>query len=119
MIYLSTDVAFASGSDAWVNDSLPLVTSSSEITPFDLADLIVDTFFCPSDDVDADSRERQEEVTTQEVVHLATRLLVNDEEARRQTVVEATRLSISTPGTGRPPLIRGSNEVFMPRLPMK
>ena len=95
VIYLSTDVSFASGSDAWVNDSLPLVTSSSEITPFDLADLIVDAFFCPSDDVDADSRERQEEVVTQEAVHLATRLLVNDEEARRQTVAEAIRREVT------------------------
>ncbi|MCY4598315.1 MAG: hypothetical protein OXF27_00120, partial [Acidobacteria bacterium] len=53
------------------------------------ADLLRAAFFCPSDDADADSWERQRDEFEREALHLATRLLVSDDEARRASIADA------------------------------
>ena len=47
------------------------------------------SFFSPSDDADADSWERQRDVFDQEALHIATKLLVSDDEARRTSIADA------------------------------
>ena len=86
---LDTDVAFAGEAWSWVGDALPLVTAGSDIEPFQLALLLRSAFFSASDDVDADSWERQRDVFEQEAHHIATRLLVSDDAARRSSIADA------------------------------
>ena len=86
---LDTDVAFAGDACSWVGDALPLVTAASDIEPFQLMELLRAAFFSASDDADADSWERQRDVFEQEALHIATRLLVSDDAARRSSIAEA------------------------------
>ena len=86
---LDADVAFAGDAWAYVGDALPLVTAGSDIEPFQLMELLRAAFFSASDDADADSWERQRDVFEQEALHIATRLLVSDDAARRSSIAEA------------------------------
>ena len=86
---LDTDVAFAGDAWSWVGDALPLVTAGSDIEPIQLALLLRSAFFSASDDADADSWERQRDVFEQEAHHIATRLLVSDDAARRSSIADA------------------------------
>ncbi len=86
---LDADVAFAGEAWSWVGDALPLVTAGSDIEPFQLMELLRAAFFSASDDADADSWERQRDVFEQEALHIATRLLVSDDAARRSSIAEA------------------------------
>ena len=52
------------------------------------------SFFSPSDDADADSWERQRDVFDQEALHIATKLLVSDDEARRGSIADAVAREI-------------------------
>ena len=86
---LPTDLAFAGDTWSWVHDALPLVTADSDLEPWTLAEVMRAGFFSPSDDSDADSWERQRTDFDQEALHIATRLLVSDDEARRTSIAEA------------------------------
>ena len=86
---LDADVAFAGDAWAYVGDALPLVTAGSDIEPFQLMELLRAAFFSASDDADADSWERQRDVFEQEALHIAMRLLVSDDAARRRSIAEA------------------------------
>ncbi len=86
---LDADVAFAGDAWAYVGDALPLVTAGSDIEPFQLMELLRAAFFSASDDADADSRERQRDVFEQEALHIAMRLLVSDDAARRSSIADA------------------------------
>ena len=46
-------------------------------------------FFSPSDDADADSWDRQRTDFDQEALHIATRLLCSDDEARKVSIAGA------------------------------
>ena len=89
VIDLDTDLAFAGEALSWVGDVLPLVTADSTIRPHELADRLRAAYFSASDDADADSWERQREVFDQEALHVATRLLMSDDEACRASIAEA------------------------------
>ena len=86
---LPADIAFAGEAWSWLGDALPLVTADSGLDPRELAQLLRAAFFGPSDDAGADSWERQRDEFEREALHLATRLLVSDDEARRTTIAEA------------------------------
>ena len=86
---LDADVAFVADAWSWVGDALPLVTAGSDIEPFQLMELLRAAFFSASDDADADSWERQRDVFEQEALHIATRLLVSDDAARRSSIADA------------------------------
>ena len=86
---LPADAAFAGEAWSWIDDALPLVTADSELDPRELADLLCAAFFCPSDDSCADSRETQRNEFEREALHMATRLLVSDDEARRRSIADA------------------------------
>ena len=79
---LDTDLAFAGEAWSWVGDALPLLTASSDLQSHALARRMRAGFFSVSDDVYADSWERQCTVFEQEALHLATRLVCSDDEAR-------------------------------------
>ena len=88
-IDLPADVAFAGEAWCWVGDALPLVTADSNVDPLELSELLRDAFFCPSDDAGADSWERQRADFEAESLHIATRLLISDDEARRRSIADA------------------------------
>ncbi len=89
MVDLAADLAFAGEAWSWVGDALPLVTASTDLEPWQLAQIMRAAFFSPSDDADADSWERQRDVFDQEALHIATKLLVSDDEARRTSIADA------------------------------
>ena len=88
---IPADVAFAGEAWSHLDDALPLVTADSAIQPHQLAVLLRNGFFSPSDDVEADSWETQRDRFDEEALHLATRLLLSDDEASRQSIAEAVR----------------------------
>ena len=90
-VELPADAAFAGEAWSLVGDALPLVTADSDLEPRELADLLRDAFFCPSDDAGADSWERQRTDFEAEALHIATRLLVSDDEARRRSIADAVQ----------------------------
>ena len=89
VIDLDTDLAFAG--EAYVSDALPLVTAGSALEPHELADLMRAGFFSFSDDADADSWETQRDRFDEEALHIASRLLLSDDEACRASIAEAVR----------------------------
>ncbi|MDD9991496.1 MAG: hypothetical protein OXP75_06835 [Rhodospirillales bacterium] len=88
---IPADVAFAGEAWSHLDDALPLVATDSAIQPHQLAVLLRTAFFSPSDDVEADSWETQRDRFDEDALHLATRLLLNDDEACRQSIAEAVR----------------------------
>ena len=88
---LPADLVFAGEPWGWLGDAIPLVTTESEMQPHQLAGLLRAGFFSPSDDADADSYETQRDRFDEEALHLATRLILSDEEACRTSIAEAVR----------------------------
>ena len=90
-IGIPADMAFAGEAWSHIDDALPLVTRDSALQPHELAALLRAGFFSPSDDVEADSWETQKDRFDEDALHLATRLLLSDDEACRQSLAEAVR----------------------------
>ena len=88
---LPADLAFAGEAWSWLDDALPLVTAESVLQPHALAVLLRNGFFSPSDDTEADSYETQLDRFDADALHLATRLLLSDDEACRTSITEAVR----------------------------
>ena len=90
-IALDADLAFAGEAWAWLADVRPLVTAGSAIEPAELADVLRDAWFSPSDEADADSWETQRARFEEEALHLAIGLLCSEEEALRRTIACTVR----------------------------
>ena len=90
-VELPADLAFAGEAWSWLQDALPLVTTDSALQPHELAALLRNGFFSPSDDVEADSYGTQLNRFDEDALHLATRLLLSDDEACRTSIAEAVR----------------------------
>ncbi len=88
---LPADVVFAGEAWCYIGDAVPLVTADSALQPHEFAALLRNGFFSPSDDFDADSRETQRDRFDEDALHLATRLLLSDDDACRQSIAEAVR----------------------------
>ena len=88
---LPADVAFAGEAWCGLDDAVPLVAADSTLQPHALAVLLRAAFFSPSDDGGADSWETQRDRFDEDALHLATRLLLGDDEACRQSIAEAVR----------------------------
>ena len=88
---LPADIVFAGEAWSWLDDALPLVTADSALQPYDLAELLRAGFFSPSDDAASDSYETQRDRFDESALHLATRLLLSDDEACRASIAEAVR----------------------------
>ena len=92
---LDADLAFAGEAWAWLADVRPLVTAGSAIEPAELAGILRDAFFSPSDESDADSWETQRTRFEEEAMHLTLGLLCSEEEARRRSIACAVRRELS------------------------
>ena len=92
---LEADLAFAGEAWAWLADVRPLVTAESDIEPAELADVLRDAWFSPSEEADADSWETQRTRFEEEAMHLALGLLCSEEEALRRSIAEAVRRELS------------------------
>ena len=92
---LEADLAFAGEAWAWLADVRPLVTAGSDIEPAELADVLREAFFSPSDESDADSWETQRTRFEEEAMHLTVGLLCSEEEALRRSIAEAVRRELS------------------------
>ena len=85
-VHIPGDVAFPDDDIGWAEDVSVLVTAGSEITPDDLAELIYDACFSPSDDCEADSYETQQDNYRQAAFAKALELLASAEEAMLSNV---------------------------------
>ena len=88
---LPADVVFAGEAWSWIDEAMPLVAGDSALQPHELAALLRAAFFSPSDDADSDSWETQGNRFDEDALHLATRLLLSDDEACRISIAEAVR----------------------------
>ena len=88
---VAADLAFAGEAWSWIDEAMPLVTQDSALQPHQLAELLVAAFFSPSDDADSDSWETQRNRFEEDALHLATRLLLSDDDACRASIAEAVR----------------------------
>ena len=88
---LPADLVFAGEAWSWIDEAMPLVAQDSALQPHQLSELLVAGFFSPSDDADSDSWETQRNRFEEEALHLATRLLLSDDEACRASIAEAVR----------------------------
>ena len=88
---LPADLVFAGEAWSWIEEAMPLVTEDSALQPHQLADFLAAGFFSPSDDADSDSWETQHEHFGEAALHLATRLLLSDDEACKTSIAEAVR----------------------------
>ena len=88
---LPADLAFAGEAWSWIDDAMPLVTADSALQLHALAELLRASFFSASDDAEADSYITQLDRFQDSALHLATRLLLSDNEAARNTIAEAVR----------------------------
>ena len=88
---LPTDLVFAGEAWSWIDEAMPLIAEDSALQPHELPALLVAGFFSPSDDADSDSWETQRNRFEEEALHLATRLLLSDDEACRASIAEAVR----------------------------
>ena len=88
---LPADAVFAGEPWSWIEEAMPLVTEDSPLQPHQLAALLVAGFFSPSDDADSDSWETQRNRFEEDALHLATRLLLSDDDACRTSITEAVR----------------------------
>ena len=85
------DLVFAGEAWSWIEEAMPLATEDSALQPHQLAELLGTAFFSPSDDADSDSWETQRERFEESALHLATRLLLSDDEACKTSIAEAVR----------------------------
>ncbi len=88
---LPADVAFAGEAWCGFEDAVPLLAVDSALQPHELAVLLRAGFFSPSDDMEADSWETQRDRFDEDALHLATRLLLGDDEACRLSIAETVR----------------------------
>lgn len=87
-IVTDADMAFACDQDCYVEEIAPLVSASSNLQPFELADLIYSAFFCYSDDAEANAWETQRDDFMLEANRIATRLLCSEDEATVDAIKE-------------------------------
>ena len=90
-IDVPADLVFAGEAWSWIDEAMPLVTQDSALQPHQLATLLMAGFFSPSDDADSDSWETQRNRFEEDALHLATRLLLSDDEACKTSIAEAVR----------------------------
>ena len=90
-ISLDADLVFHEEEEGRGEDLNPLVTRDSGISVQELTELMMDSFFWPSDDVEADSADTQEEECRMAYEKEATALLSTREEATIAAIRSAVR----------------------------
>ena len=112
-ITMSSQVAFPNNDETIIEDLTPVITKDSDITSYQMADLMMPAYFRYSDDYDSDSHETQEEWAQQTILHQMQTLLESQETAIRNAVTNAvfstgirsmpvgTQLTITVQSEGR------------------
>ena len=81
VMVIDADLAFAGDEDCYDDEIAPLVTSSSSIQPFELAQIMCEAYFSYSDDAEANSWETQYADFELTANRIATELLCSEDEA--------------------------------------
>ena len=88
---LAADLALIGEDGPWFQDVVAVVAAGAEVTPQELTTLLVDGFFSPSDDAEADAYPTQRKRYEAEAMHEATRVLVNSDEACKGLIADTVR----------------------------
>ena len=91
LIGMSSDVAFAAGEYWDLEDCQPLVTKDSAIAPAELTELMIKSFFDPSEDEEADSIATQEEDFRDAISKAVIALLESEEAATLEAIRQAAQ----------------------------
>ena len=86
---LPADVVFESEGWTGLDDVNPLVARESTLSTADLAVLLRNAFFCPSDDGDADSWERQSSDFDGDALAIACEVLLSADDALKVSIIDA------------------------------
>ena len=89
LIGMSSDVAFAAGEYWDLEDCQPLVTKDSALATAELTELMMKSFFEPSEDCEADSIATQEEDFRDAISKAAISLLESEEAATLEAIRQA------------------------------
>ena len=83
------DIVFLDTEYGLLSDACPIIAADSDIGAEELAQLLRRTYFCPSDDVDADSYETQSNQFDDAALHLALKHVASADEATRAAIAQA------------------------------
>ena len=89
LIELPSDIAFENDEEDYIEDNRPLVTKDSSMNHEELTELMMDSYFYPNDDPDADSFGTQEAYHEATYEKTAVEVLSTREEALRTKVSNA------------------------------
>ena len=96
-----------------------LITRNTSLTPDTLSEIIVDSYFYPNDELEADSYYTQRHDAEREVWRSATNMLLTKDEADRSAIIDALETHVSWVTGGRDVDIRKRNgryEVTFPEM---
>ena len=93
-IHIPADVVFANEAWCWITGISPLVLRNAEISADELTALIMESYFCPADDAEADAYDTQQNAFAADAQHLAVTLLEGDDEALILTIADVIRHEI-------------------------
>ena len=88
-IILPTDLAFENNEEDYSDENRPLVTKDSQIHTLALVDLMVEAYFTPSEDQEADSFETQKDEHQENYERTAVKLLSSKNDALKELLVIA------------------------------
>lgn len=94
-LFLNSDLAFVDTDVSFASHAPPVVAKETDLAPHELSEILRNALFCPSDDIDADSRDRQEDDFIMDAQHIAMRILESDEAALRGTIYDALHKEVS------------------------
>ena len=94
-ITLETDIVFAGEEGADADETLPIVTEKGEISVQEMVDLMMDGFFSPHYEEDANSPDRQRALFAQQCWATATEMLCSEDEAIAGTIELAVTREVS------------------------
>ena len=83
------DVVFLDTGWGWLSDACPIIAAGSDLDATDLARLLRLSFFCPSDDADADSYSTQSDQFDDAALHMALQHVASADEATRTAIARA------------------------------
>lgn len=83
------DVLVCNNETYWLEDALIFVAEGADVSPGDLATLLENSLFSPSDDVESDSWQTQREDFGRDARDRANRILLGDDEALVESLHEA------------------------------
>ena len=93
-IQLLTDLVFKNDDEDYMDDVKPLVTRETDIQYRELANLMLNAFFCPSEDYDSDSYDTQEMIQKEAYERTAMEMLESRDDAIIAAIAKAIQRHI-------------------------